>query len=46
MPSGGSPTEAERAFRSAALCWNNIGVAMLLVAFALSAAASVASYCE
>jgi hypothetical protein len=44
--SADSPTGAEKSFRSAALRLNKPGVAMLLAAFALSAAASVASYFE
>jgi hypothetical protein len=40
---GGEP---EKAFRSLALRWNKLGVALLLVAFVLSAASSLASYFE
>jgi hypothetical protein len=41
-----SPSKAEMTFRAATLRWNKLGVAMLLAAFVLSAAASVASYFE
>jgi hypothetical protein len=46
MQSGGAPTEAERGFRAAALRWNKVGVALLVAAFAMSAASSIAGYCE
>ena len=46
IQSGGAPTEAERAFRSAALRWNKFGVALLVMAFVMSAAASIAGYFE
>jgi hypothetical protein len=39
-------SEAEREFRAAAMRWNKVGVALLVAAFAMSAAASVAGYCE
>jgi hypothetical protein len=44
--SGGGPAEAGKTFRTDALRWNKLGVAMLLAAFVLSAAASVAGYFE
>ena len=46
MQSFGGQTKAENAFRSAALRWSKLGVALLLAAFVFSAAASVASYLE
>ncbi len=38
-------TEAERAIEASARWWNKIGLVALLVAFVLSTAASVASFC-
>ena len=46
MQSDNGQSEAERAFRAAALRWNKVGVALLVAAFAMSAAASIAGYCE
>jgi hypothetical protein len=46
MRSHGGQIEAEKTFRSLALRWNKVGVALLLAAFVLSAAASVASYLQ
>jgi hypothetical protein len=46
VQSYGGRTEAEKAFRSAALRWNKLGVMLLLGAFVLSAAASLASFYE
>jgi hypothetical protein len=46
VPSAGGPAEAGKTFRTAALRWNKLGVTMLLAAFVLSVAASVAGYFE
>jgi hypothetical protein len=46
MQSYKGESEAEKAFRAASLRWNKLGVALLLAAFVVSAAASIASYCE
>jgi hypothetical protein len=46
LQSSGGPSDTEKAFRSAALRWNKLGVMLLLLAFVLSAAASLASYFE